>query len=286
MTLPPTLPGVPTRTIVEALAYINWTVLTGLAVGCFAAVVGLRLLTDATRGYLAFSALLAAVLGGLAFLAEGAFADVPPTAGVSLDPVLDTVRHALLGTFVVLALLVTGSIVVRRPAPVLALAGVAVGVASLVAAAIGWAGLAPAGVPAALQFLALAAADGGALAALVLGHWYLVTPRLSERPLVLLSRALLVVVGLQAVLYATWLVTGANAGLPPLQPLVGEAALFVWFRFIVGIGLPLGVTWAAWQTARLRSMESATGLLYIDLALIASGSILAAGLWFGTGLLL
>jgi hypothetical protein len=33
-------------------------------------------------------------------------------------------------------------------------------------------------------------------------------------------------------------------------------------------------------------MESATGLLYIDFALIASGSILAAGLWFGTGQLL
>jgi hypothetical protein len=33
-------------------------------------------------------------------------------------------------------------------------------------------------------------ATGGALAALALGHWYLVTPRLSERPLVLLTRLL------------------------------------------------------------------------------------------------
>jgi len=59
---------VPTRTIVEALAYINWTVLAGLAVGCFSAVVWLRLQTDATRGYLAFSAILAAVLGGVVVL--------------------------------------------------------------------------------------------------------------------------------------------------------------------------------------------------------------------------
>src|SRR5207247_1160869 len=79
------------------------------------------------------------------------------------------------------------------------------------------------------QCLAPAAADGGALAALVLGHWYLVTPRLSERPLVLLARLLLGVIALQALLGATWLLSGANAALPPLAPLGGPAALFVWF---------------------------------------------------------
>jgi hypothetical protein len=276
---------VPTRSIVEGLAYINWTVLAGLAIGCFAAVVTLRLTTTATRGFLAFSAVVAALLGGVALLADGSFPQPAPALPVSLDVGLDGVRRALLAAFVVLALVETVAIAARRRSPAIALAGVACGAGALVAAAIGWAGLRPEGVPAALQFLALAAADGGALAALILGHWYLVTPRLSERPLVLLSRLLLGVVGLQALLYATWLLSGANAALPPLEPLVGPAALFVWFRFIVGIGLPLAITWAAVQTARSRSMESATGLLYIDLGLIASGSILAAGLWFGAGLL-
>jgi hypothetical protein len=276
---------VPTRSIVEGLAYINWTVLAGLAIGCFAAVVTLRLSTTATRGYLAFSAVIAALLGAVALLADGSFAQPAPDLPVSLDPTLDGVRRALLAAFVVLALVETVAIAARRRSPAIALAGVACGAGARVAAAVGWAGLRPEGVPAALQFLALAAADGGALAALILGHWYLVTPRLSERPLVLLARLLLGVVGLQALLYATWLLSGANAALPPLEPLVGPAALFVWFRFIVGIGLPLAITWAAVQTARSRSMESATGLLYIDLGLIASGSILAAGLWFGAGLL-
>ena len=276
----------PTRSIVEGLAYINWTILAGLAVGCFAAVVGLRLATDATRGFLAFSAVIAALLGGLALLADGAFPVTPPSIAVPLDPALDLLRRGFLGAFVVLTLVETAAIAARRRSAAIALLGVASGVGALMAAALGWAGLRPDGVPAALQFMALAAADGGALAALILGHWYLVTPRLSERPLVLLSRALLAVVGLQALLYATWLLTGANAGLPPLEPLVGPAALFVWFRFIVGIGLPLAITWAAVQTARTRSMESATGLLYIDFGLIASGSILAAALWFGAGLLL
>ena len=275
----------PTRSIVEGLAYINWTVLTGLAVGCFAAVAALRLASDATRGFLAFSAFTAALLGGLAWLADGAFPATAPALPIPLDPALDGVRRALLAGFVVLAVVETVAIAARRQSPAIALLGVTFGAGSLVAAAVGWAALRPEGVPAAVQFLALAAADGGALAALILGHWYLVTPRLSERPLVLLARALLAVVALQALLYATWLVSGANAGLAPLAPLVGPAALFVWFRFIVGIGLPLAITWAAVQTARTRSMESATGLLYIDLGLIASGSILAAGLWFGAGML-
>jgi hypothetical protein len=32
-------------------------------------------------------------------------------------------------------------------------------------------------------------------------------------------------------------------------------------------------------------MESATGLLYIDLGAVATGTILAAGLFFGAGIL-
>ena len=48
---------------------------------------------------------------------------------------------------------------------------------------------------------------------------------------------------------------------------------------------PLIVSWAAVQTARTRSMESATGLLYINVGTIAAGTILAAGLYFGAGLL-
>ena len=65
----------------------------------------------------------------------------------------------------------------------------------------------------------------------------------------------------------------------------GDWALFVWLRLGVGLVFPLIVSWAAIQTARTRSMESATGLLYINVGSIAAGTILAAGLYFGAGLL-
>ena len=65
-----TLAGVPAERIGESLAFINWTVLTALGAGVFAAVVAGRFRTDATRGYLAFTAFSAAAFAGLAALAD------------------------------------------------------------------------------------------------------------------------------------------------------------------------------------------------------------------------
>jgi hypothetical protein len=113
-----------------------------------------------------------------------------------------------------------------------------------------------------------------------------VTPKLPEAPLILMSRLLLGVVTLQLVLFLVWIATGAGpGGEAPFRTLVGPWALFVWLRLIVGLLFPLVVSWAALQTARTRSMESATGLLYINVGTIAAGTILAAGLYFGAGLL-
>jgi hypothetical protein len=121
---------------------------------------------------------------------------------------------------------------------------------------------------------------------MVLGHWYLVTPHLPEAPLVRVTRLLGVVVAIQLGLFVAWTALGAGpSGQPGFGALGGEWAAFVWLRLIVGLAMPLVITWAALQTARTRSMESATGLLYIDVGLIAAGTILAAGLYFGAGLL-
>jgi hypothetical protein len=125
-------------------------------------------------------------------------------------------------------------------------------------------------------------------AAMILGHWYLVTPRLPEGPLVLFARILMGLVGLQLLLSLVWLATSAGpggGGGGPFAALIGPWALFVWLRLVVGLAFPLVLSWAAVQTARSRSMESATGLLYIDVGAIASGTILAAGLYFAGGLL-
>ena len=121
---------------------------------------------------------------------------------------------------------------------------------------------------------------------MILGHWYLVTPKLPEAPLVLFARVLLVVVALQlVVLRRLGRARRRLRAAAPFAALIGPWALFVWLRLIVGLVFPLIVSWAAVQTARTRSMESATGLLYINVGSIAAATILAAGLYFGAGLL-
>src|SRR6476619_8416418 len=174
----------------------------------------------------------------------------------------------------------------RHRAPWIAAAGLFAAAATLVFDALAWAGGTVFAVPLLLQLVILAIATGGVFAAMILGHWYLVTPKLPEAPLILISRALLAVVALQVALFAVWVSTGAGpGGGGPFTVLVGPWALFVWLRLIVGLIFPLIVSWAAVQTARTRSMESATGLLYINVGTIAAGTILAAGLYFGAGVL-
>jgi hypothetical protein len=277
---------VPAERIAENLAYINWTVLTSLALGSFAAVVLARLRTDATRGFLAFTSACAVAFAVLAYLSDQA---LPATLGgspISGDVTFDAPRRFALGAFAILAAAYTVALARRRRAVPLAATALSAAAATLVCGALSWGGGALGAVPLLVQLGVLAVATGGVFAAMILGHWYLVTPKLPEAPLILIARSLLAVVGIQVLLFGVWVATGAGpAGSPPFGVLVGQWALFVWLRLIVGLVFPLIVSWAAVKTAQTRSMESATGLLYINVGSIAAGTILAAGLYFGAGVL-
>jgi hypothetical protein len=280
---------VPAEQIAASLAYVNWTVLTGLAVGSLGAVVLGMLRTSATKGYLGFVALTSAAFGLLAWLSDSGVAG-GPQFGVWIGPAVEnvwrTVRPVALGLFSVLALVNALGLFWGARSPLVALSGLAVGLLVLVAAAGSWGGSFLDEILLLVQLAVLAAATGGVWAAMILGHWYLVTPKLPEAPLILFARVLTGVVALQLGLFVAWVATGAGPeGIAGLGALTGTWALFVWLRLVVGIVFPLIVSWAAIQTARTRSMESATGLLYINVGTIAAGTILAAGLYFGAGLL-
>jgi hypothetical protein len=279
-------PRVPAERIAESLAFINWTVLTALGVGSFVAVVAGRFRTEATRGYLGFTAFSAAAFGLLAFLTDGGLPVLSSDLAVRLDPAWDTPRRVALAALPALAAIYGIAVWRGRRAAPIAAAGLAAAALVLVAGALAWGG---GGLPSLLLFVELAGlsvALGGVWAAMILGHWYLVTPRLPEAPLIRFSRWLGIGLAVQLALFVLWLAVGAGpAGTPAFAGLVGPWALFVWLRLLVGLVFPLVVSWAAVQTARSRSMESATGLLYINVGTIAAGTILAAGLYFGAGLL-
>jgi hypothetical protein len=281
---------VPSQAIAQNLAFINWSLLTALALGCFAVVVLGRLRTGATRGFLGFTAFCAAGFGALAWLSDTALPTAVLDSPVVVDPAWQAPRQAALALFAACA--VAYLVAIRRGsrAVPVAVGGLLVGAAVLVLGALSWAGSPLDGLSFLVQQGLLAAATGGVFGAMILGHWYLVTPKLPEEPLVVVSRLLLGVMVALTVLFVAFAATGAGVpgsdpgGSAPFAVLFGPWALFAWLRLIVGLVFPLVVSWMALQTARTRSMESATGLLYINVGSVAAGTILAAGVFFGAGL--
>jgi hypothetical protein len=106
--------AVPATQIAQNLAFINWTVLTGLALGTFAAVVLLRRRTSATPGYLRFTAICALGFGVLAWISDGALPDSLGASPVVVDPAWDAPRRAALLVFVAVVAL---WLVARRAGP-------------------------------------------------------------------------------------------------------------------------------------------------------------------------
>ncbi len=122
--------------------------------------------------------------------------------------------------------------------------------------------------------LAFAAAPLGALAlggldgAMLLGHWYLVTPKLPTAPLRNASLIVVAAVVLQLVVVLATVMRGDLAG--------------IGIRIGVGLLMTLGVALAGWWTARMNT-QSSTGLLYVGLGSALAGEISARVLFFLTG---
>ena len=155
---------------------------------------------------------------------------------------------------------------------------VVVGVATLEVAAIARPTPAPFDVFALLALPLGALALGGSDAAMLLGHWYLVTPKLSPAPL--RSAALVVV----AAVLLQLAVVGVSFARGDLSATTGDIGLTVAIGIRLGVGLlmTLGVALGGWWTAGMNT-QSSTGLLYVGLGTALAGEISARVLFFITG---
>jgi hypothetical protein len=124
--------------------------------------------------------------------------------------------------------------------------------------------------------LTSAALLGSVLTAMLLGHSYLISPSLSIRPLLRLLAALAVAVAVRAAAdgYALSRWTAVHS----FANLNADETLWLPVRWLVGLAAPLGLDWMAWQAARIRSTQSATGILYVAVIFCFLGEL--------TGLLL
>lgn len=124
-----------------------------------------------------------------------------------------------------------------------------------------------------------AGALGGSNAAMLLGHWYLVTPKLPPGPLQKASFAFFAAVALQAMAAGIAVARGD-------LPLAWEtSAVAVVIRLALGIAAPVVIALGAWWTARMNT-QSSTGLLYIALGMVLAGELSARVLFYVTGVAL
>ena len=127
---------------------------------------------------------------------------------------------------------------------------------------------------------------GAVLVSMILGHWYLVDTSLSIAPLRDGTRWLVVAVLLRWAIVAAVLLYGGFEALK-----VGRAAdlifstggLFFMFRTLMGLVAPLLLTGLIWQTVKIRSTQSATGLLYVASFLVLFGESFSQFLLVATG---
>jgi len=128
---------------------------------------------------------------------------------------------------------------------------------------------------------------GAAASAMILGHYYLVILDLPISALRRLTVLLIAGLVLRTIVVGVALAAG-DAG--AYQDLSAVAAglwspdgVFVWMRILFGLAGPLSLIWFIWKTVEIRSTQSATGILYVQLFLVLSGELLAKYLRVAAG---
>ena len=78
---------------------------------------------------------------------------------------------------------------------------------------------------------------------------------------------------------ATW-----QPGLGPSfrHYILSVGGIFFWQRVLFGLGGPALLSYLTWETAKIRSTQSATGILYVDFFTVVVGEVLAKYLLLAT----
>ena len=134
--------------------------------------------------------------------------------------------------------------------------------------------------------LSSAALLGGTCTAMILGHWYLVIPSMQVSHLQsivkvhIASMVVRVVVVVAAIFVAivTW-----QPGVGPNfeRYIFSVEGIFFWQRVLFGLA-PVLLAYLTWETAKIRSTQSATGILYVDFFTVVVAEVLAKYLLLAT----
>ena len=145
----------------------------------------------------------------------------------------------------------------------------------------------------AVSFVSSAALLGGTCTAMILGHWYLVIPSLEARHLQSIVKlhiaspvVRIAVVG--AAVFAGIALWEAGPAAPGIaggsfrRYIMSVDGIFFWQRVLFGLAGPAVLSYLTWETAKIRSTQSATGILYVDFFTVVVGEVLAKYLVLAT----
>jgi hypothetical protein len=122
--------------------------------------------------------------------------------------------------------------------------------------------------------------------AMLLGHYYLVVPKLTEKPL-LVCLQIFWGIFLVKFLWSSITLSGATKYLVE-GSMLGEGFLFNWIlvsmRALWGYGAMLVLSYFAWRLCRMRSIQSATGVLYIMVFFVFVGELISSYIYLKLGL--
>jgi hypothetical protein len=239
---------------------------------------------SAAESFVKFTAAMVFIMAAITFFVGAAIDVGKDVDGYPLDNVwMGPVRIALAATFATSALYAYATVRgLRTPALILGAIASVCGLAALafLAAVISiptW------GYPLTLASLLIGAIATGAVSnGMILGHWYLVTPRLAEQPLREVTGVLVIglivqalFIGLALLLPRDTVTTSFHHGI--------WGNYFFFMRLGFGLAFSAVLAWMAYDSAGVRAMQSATGLLYIAMVLVICGEVVAKGVLFTSG---
>jgi hypothetical protein len=133
-----------------------------------------------------------------------------------------------------------------------------------------------------VAFVPAALVSGSALAGMLLGHWYLVAPNLSFRPLRRAIDIVFLAVAVQAAVIVVVLLTSATA---VRHELLWSGDAIPFWLLVVGSGIVFttGVALLTRHFARIRANQPATAMLYVLIISVVMGVVPAHLLFFVTG---
>jgi hypothetical protein len=137
------------------------------------------------------------------------------------------------------------------------------------------------------SFLSSAAFLGGACTAMILGHWYLVIPTMAVRHLQAVVKLHIASLVVRIAVVAAAVFVAIATWQPGLGPSFGYyilsvSGVFFWQRVLFGLAGPALLSYLTWETAKIRSTQSATGILYVDFFTVVVGEVLAKYLLLAT----